>query len=249
MSGDTEADSLGAAHDESSGGSHTTGLTGLSATGDGTSGDVSAGATDTQPGPGSSTGTTDPEGTTGGAGDDEGSSSGGTGSADESESSSSSSSTDAPLDEVDLSGYQLVQTSSSRTFTIPDGTLVPSGTVVVIGRNASRGAFEQHWGSLPAQTVYLNAEDGFPAINGDETYTLRDVSNTAIDGPTPPMQSGDALRRTGLDTGWTLESEGSADPGIGLDEPGASGTFLTEASDASGSGNFIFEYVELQAWP
>ncbi len=250
MTGETEADSLGAAHSADSGdsgGTPTTGLTGLTETSGGTS---DGATTDTQPGP--VTTSAQPEGTTGETGETgDGSLNDESGSGDASGSTSAgSTTTDASADEVDLSGYQVVQTSSSRTFTIPDGTLVAPGTVIVIGRDASRGAFEQHWGALPGDVVYLDAEDGFPAVNGEETYTLRDPGGSAVDGPTPPLQSGDVLHRTDLSGGlsWTLMAEGNADPGLGLME-GASGVYLTEASDATGTGNFIYEYVELQAWP
>ena len=152
---------------------------------------------------------------------------------------------------IDLSGWTLVQTNSSRTFTLPEGTLVSAGGLLVVGRDASRAEFEQYWGPLGDDVAYLDAADTFPAINGDETFTLRDHTDAVIDGPTPAIHSGDALRRADLSSRgtWSPVGETDADPGAGFVDAGASGVFLTEVSDASGSSNYVFEYVELQAWP
>ena len=171
-----------------------------------------------------------------------------TGSSDD---ESSSSTTDAPVVEVDLSGWTIEQANSARTFTLPENTLVPAGGFVVVGRNASRAQFEAYWGLLGDDVVYLNAGDEFPAINGDETFTLRDDGGASVDGPTPAIQGGDTVQRNDLAAAgsWTIEAEGNADPGVGHPDPGAAGVFLTEASDATGSGNFAYEFVELQAWP
>ncbi len=169
--------------------------------------------------------------------------------ADDDESSSSTG--DAPVVEVDLSGWTIEQTNSVRTFTLPENTLVPAGGLVVVGRDASRAQFEAYWGLLGDDVVYFNAGDAFPAINGDETFTLLDDGGATIDGPTPAIAGGDTVRRNDLSAvgSWTVEAEGNANPGIGHPDPGAAGVFLTEASDASGSGNFVYEFVELQAWP
>lgn len=192
---------------------------------------------------GTDTGGTDDGTDTGGT--DETSSSG-TSNDDE----SSSSTGDPTLLEVDLSGWTVEQANSARTFTLPANTLVPAGGVVVIGRDASRAQFEAYWGPLGDDVVYFDANDEFPAINGDETFALRDGGAT-IDGPTPALQAGTTVRRDDLaEAGsWTVAGERNADPGTGHPDPGASGVFLTEASDASGSGNFVYEFVELQAWP
>lgn len=225
----------------------TTGLTGVS---DGAQTSTSPdGTTGSQPGPDVDTENGSSEG---GAVEESSSTSGALDPTDADDESSSSTSGETPLeDEVDLSGWTLVQTNSSRSFTLPEGTLLPAGGVLVVGRNASRGQFEQYWGPLGADVVYLDAADDFPAINGDETFTLHDDSNAVVDGPTPALGGGDALQRADLSEAgtWAAVSEGDADPGTGLADPGASGVFLTEVSDASGSGNFVFEYVELQAWP
>ncbi len=167
------------------------------------------------------------------------------------ETGSSTTDVDPSEDSVDLSGWTLVQTGSDRVFTLPAGTIIPAGAILVVGRDATRGAFEQHWGALEADVVYLDSEDSFPAINGDETFSIRDASDTVVDGPTPAMASGQTVARTDASAAgsWTTAGEGDADPGVGHPFAGSSGVFLTEVSDATGSGSFVYEFIELQAWP
>jgi hypothetical protein len=225
----------------------TTGLTGISG---GASTHEPAASTSGQPSPsGDETG----EATTGAdasSGDIAESSGGESSGGDETGPEPTSSTSGSPGEDIDLSGWTLHQANSARQFTLPEGTVVAPGTVIVLGRDASRGAFEQHWGALDADVVYLDTEDAFPAINGGETFTLRDAGNSAIDGPTPALQGSDAVQRLDLSAPgmWGSETEGNATPGIGHPDPGHTGAFITEASDASGSGAFVYEYVELQVW-
>ncbi len=232
----------------------TTGLTGLSAGGDPTDDGTGGGATTAQPGPDADSEPDPSDASTGGEDDD--SSTGGPSDTDDSsdtggESGSSTTAVEPPEDSIDLSGWTVVQTGSDRTFTLPAGTVLPAGAVLVVGRDASRGAFEQHWGALDEDVVYVDSEDSFPAINGDETFSVRDPSDAVIDGPTPALESGHTMARTDVsDTGsWTSTGEGDAAPGVGHAFSGTSGVFITEVSDATGSGSFVYEFIELQAWP
>lgn len=253
MRADSEGSSL-AEEDAGTGtgGAVTTGLTGLSGGG----GPGSDGTTTAQPGPDADSAPDPDESTTG---DGESSGSSGLGDTDdvgdtddsEGESGSSTTAVDPPEDAVDLSGWTVVQTGSDRTFVLPEGTVLPAGAVLVIGRDASRGAFEQYWGALAEDVVYVDSEDSFPAINGDETFAVRDPSDAVVDGPTPSLDNGQSLTRTDVAAAgsWTSSGEGDADPGVGHAFAGTSGVFLTEVSDASGSGSFVYEFIELQAWP
>lgn len=222
----------------------TSGMSGISA---GMVGSTSADDASTGQ-PGLDTEDTSPNDTDGGS---EGSDTDETSSSGTAGEDSGSSTGEPPADDVDLSGWTLEQANSARTFTLPNNTLVPAGGFVVVGRNASRAQFEAYWGLLGDDVVYLDAGDEFPAINGDETFTLRDDGGAVVDGPTPAIQAGDTVRRDDLaEAGtWTVADEDGADPGSGHPDPGAPGVFLTEASDATGSGNFAYEFVELQAWP
>jgi hypothetical protein len=149
-----------------------------------------------------------------------------------------------------------VQTASERTYTIPDGTHVPVGGVLVVGRDVDQAGFEAYWGvAFGPDVVYLSGANDFPTINGDETYTLRDETMAVLDGPSPALVLGESLDRIDPEddgaTGW---ASGTADvgtpaPGDSVDPPGGfTGAYLSEVSDANGNGNFIYEFVELRVF-
>ncbi len=257
MDGDTEAASV---RDDETGGSG--GPTNVSAT---------TGVTDSNAGPTTATGpstepATDAGSTTQGAsaegsttvdppdddGDDDTSSSS-SGNEDE---SSGDESTGAPLPGfVDLSGFTLSQTSSSRMYTFPDDTVVAEGSFIVVGRDATQSAFEQFWGvQLGDDVLYINTGDEFPAINGDEVFSLASADGEVVDGPSEALEAGASLQRVDPSASgaaaWSSVSDGNADPGQGaVPGPGHEGPFISEASDASGSGSFVYEFVEVQVWP
>lgn len=166
---------------------------------------------------------------------------------------------DGPLpDAIDVSDFELVQTDAFRVVTLPAGTLVEPGTYLVIGRDATRAQFEAFWGALPADAVYLDGAlldaDTFPTINGGETYELLDPSGAGIDGPSAPlsmlgnMQRLDPGEPAALDPSWASSVDPGLDatPGGGqLDSALFSGIYISEVSDAVGSGSFVYEFIEL----
>ncbi len=158
---------------------------------------------------------------------------------------------------IDVGGYRLEQINSAAAVTIPAGTLLDPGGLLVIGRNATRSAFESFWGAMPSQVVYLNgmAEaggNGFPVINGDEQYRLFDSGGSQIDPgfgylPEGGMGSGESRERIRTD-GLSFGTRAAADatPGAYGGTPAGTGSVLiTEISDASGSGNYVYEFIEL----
>ncbi len=163
---------------------------------------------------------------------------------------------------LDITGWRIIQTLGPDTITFPPGTTVARGGYVVIARNAAKTAFETFWGvTLPANVTYINStpivgSNGFPVINGSENYTLTDASSTIIDGPTvsepaPPGGQSVQRRRPGYpaaqETSWTRLSSPNtnATPGSGAGLTTSSGLIINEFSDATGTGNFIYEFVEL----
>ena len=168
----------------------------------------------------------------------------------------SSSSSTGTGDGIDLSGWSIVQTESDRTFVIPEGTVLQPGDVLIVGRDIGEAAFEDYWGVVFGPDVtYFDSGDTFPAINGDETYELRDDSDSSIDGPTPALVLGESLDRIDPEdagpTGWQTQSAevGTPTPGTSTDPAGGfTGVFLSEVSDANGNGNFVYEFVELRAF-
>lgn len=155
---------------------------------------------------------------------------------------------------INIGGYSIVQANATLTYTIPAGTTIPSLGYVVIGRNATKAQFEAFWGvTLGANVVYLNAGDTMPQINGSETYNLRNASATSIDGITVAMASagGESLKRTNgcgaasSSASWSRTASSTGNPGSGAPVPCNKGAFISEFSDALGTGNFIYEFIEL----
>jgi hypothetical protein len=155
---------------------------------------------------------------------------------------------------VNVGGWSLVQANAALTYVIPANTIIPSRGYLVIGRNATRAQFEAYWGiTLAANVVYINSGDGMPQINGSETYDLRNAANTRVDGITVAMASagGESLRRlngcgnANKANSWTRAASSTANPGSGAPAPCNKGAFISEFSDALGTGNFIYEFVEI----
>lgn len=150
---------------------------------------------------------------------------------------------------VDVTGWKVTQANATYEYVIPAGTVIPADGYLVIGRDASKAAFETFWGvTLPASAVYLNSAGGMPVINGDEHYTLRNAASAVVDGPSASQPAGAARtvqRADPCGTTWNTLVESSANPGSGAGAGCSGGVKLNEHSDASGSGNFIYEFVEL----
>jgi hypothetical protein len=149
-----------------------------------------------------------------------------------------------------------VQANSARTYTIPSGTRIPSGGYVVIGRNASKAAFEAFWRggtALPSNVVYVNSGDTAIVINGSENFTLRNAAGTLVDGATIgqsasaglSIQRRDPCLAANQTASWSVLASTSGAPGTGAGAGCARGVVINEFSDAAGSGNFVYEFVEL----
>jgi beta-lactamase superfamily II metal-dependent hydrolase len=155
---------------------------------------------------------------------------------------------------TDISGWQIVQANASNSYTFPAGTSVPEHGYVVIARNASQAAFEGFWGvSLGSNVVFINSGDSMPVINGDENFTLYNASGNKVDGRTINMSSsaGQSIRRKdpcsngSKSSSWTIAADSTATPGSGAGAGCAGGVKINEFSDASGTGNFVYEFLEL----
>ena len=155
---------------------------------------------------------------------------------------------------INVSNYKLTQSNSALTYFIPSGTTIPSKGYVIIGRNATKAAFESFWGvTLGANVVYINAADAMPQINGSESFTLYNAGGTKVDGGTVSMASagGESLRRLNgcgnpnTSSSWTRAASSTANPGSGAPAPCNKGVYISEFSDALGTGNFVYEFVEL----
>lgn len=159
---------------------------------------------------------------------------------------------------VDVSGWRLAQLNASHNYTIPSGTVIPADGYLIIGRKASRGAFENFWRGgtpLPANVLYLNSGDRMPLINGGETFDLYDTAGSLIDGRTISMaeKAGQSIQRRdpcnspSATASWFVLASSSGTPGsgAGAGDGCAKGVVINEFSDALGTGNYIYEFIEL----
>jgi len=155
---------------------------------------------------------------------------------------------------TDISGWTVTQANATVVYTIPAGTVIPANGYVVIGRDATKAAFQTFWGvNLNSNVVYLTTAGAFPQINGSENYTLKNANGTVIDGPTISEASGanqdlqrkDPCTAANIASNWTVSVTTAATPGSGAGAGCAKGVVINEFSDAAGSGNFIYEFVEL----
>jgi beta-lactamase superfamily II metal-dependent hydrolase len=154
---------------------------------------------------------------------------------------------------VNIGGWTLTQANATLTYTIPTGTTIASKGYVIIARNATKTAFQTFWGkTLAANVVYINSADTMPQINGSETYTLKNSGGTTIDGPTVAMDTSagfDFERATcgavGTLSTWFHRATTSATPGTGGLGTCNKGVFINEFSDALGTGNYVYEFIEL----
>lgn len=154
---------------------------------------------------------------------------------------------------TDISGWTVTQANATVVYTIPAGTVIPANGYVIIARDATKAAFQTFWGvTLGSNVVYLTTAGAFPQINGSENYTLKN-GTTVIDGPTISTSSsaGQSLQRkdpclaANLASSWNVVVSTSGTPGSGAGAGCAKGVVINEFSDATGSGNFVYEFVEL----
>jgi hypothetical protein len=155
---------------------------------------------------------------------------------------------------TDISGWTITQANATVVYTVPAGTIIPANGYLVIGRDATKAAFQTFWGvTLASNVVYLTTAGAFPQINGSENYTLKNGSGTIIDGPTISTSSSanQSLRRNdpclaaGTTSSWTIGATTTGNPGSGAGAGCAKGMVINEFADAAGTGNFIYEFIEL----
>lgn len=162
--------------------------------------------------------------------------------------------TPPPSSSVDVSGWRLVQANAAYEFVLPTGTSIPADGYLVVGRSADKASFETFWKTtLPTNVVYVNSGGSMPVINGDETFELRNGSGTNVDGPTIAMsataaksvQRTDPCSAAGSASSWNILADTSGTPGSGAGAGCGGGVKINEFSDATGTGNYVYEFIEL----
>lgn len=153
--------------------------------------------------------------------------------------------------QLDISGWKLTQANFTYEYVFPASTYVSENGYVVLARNAGQAAFESYWGPLGSGVTFIDSANSMPVINGDEVYELFDATGTRVDGTTIAIASGQSVQRTDLcgaagnAASWTVGSDATATPGAGAPATCGAGMRISEFSDASGSGNYVYEFVEL----
>ncbi|MBP9212589.1 MAG: hypothetical protein KBF97_07280, partial [Bacteroidetes bacterium] len=163
----------------------------------------------------------------------------------------------AAAQSLDISGYKIVQANAALTITIPAGTVIPPGGYVVIARNTTKAAFETFFGiTLNSNVTFINGfavvgSNGFPSINGAETYELQNATSVKIEGPTIAMPAAtpfNSVKRKSpigdatLEASWTRDVVTAANPGTGMTNTNTGKLIISEFSDATAFAN---EFVEL----
>ncbi len=149
---------------------------------------------------------------------------------------------------VDLSGWQLVQYNASHTYTIPEGTVLNDGEILIISRNSDKASFESSWNvSLNSNVKFLNSENQAPMINGNEYFELKDSNGTIIDGPTETSSlcgNGKVVYRPQTSSNsWSVDNTGDVKPGslTGITLSGA-GVKIVIIGD---NGSYQYEFVQI----
>jgi len=154
---------------------------------------------------------------------------------------------------VDLSGFVLEQNASLIDFTIPAGTLVPHGGFLIIGRNATKAAFQTFYGTtLDTNVVYLNGATVAPRLNGGETFSLLDPQRVVVDGPSIAEPAGglktfsrkSCAVTAGAAASWVSKTTSTAiaTPGTGPVTSNQGHICITEIADATTQAD---EYLEI----
>jgi len=134
---------------------------------------------------------------------------------------------------------------------------VQRGGLLVISRNSARREFEMNWGvTLPSNVTFLNANNpssGVPIINGGEKFAIYHGS-TRKDGPSIEGSTGKSFHRVnaanpGSMASWNVLPESGATPGTTELPSGTQGVLVSEWSDSSGTGGYLYEFIEIYVNP
>lgn len=161
---------------------------------------------------------------------------------------------------IDLSGYRIEnrELSTVQMSVIPDGIELEPGQMLIVGRFAGPAEFENFWGVvLGDDVVYITNADSnrVPIVNGGEKWALTDPSgSTVVDGVTITGSSGKSYQRIEADSAsyrssWSELADTDATPGSTDLPNGNVGLVISEWSDASGIGNYIYEFIEIYYAP
>lgn len=167
--------------------------------------------------------------------------------------------TGIPPTAIDLTGMTVSNAeSATQVHTFAPGTALLPGQVLVLARDATRLDFEAGHGiNLGPSVVFVSAgasSRGAPIINGGETWTLAAADGRPLDGPTFPGSAGSSYQRRSITApddpaSWIIAPDTQATPGATALPASGVGLVISEWSDASGTGRFAYEFIELYYAP
>jgi len=156
---------------------------------------------------------------------------------------------------TDISGWTVTQANATVVYTIPAGTVIPANGYVVIGRDATKAAFQTFWGvTLGSNVIYLTTARRLPAdqrqreLHAQERQWHRDRRPDHLDSVR--RESGSAPHRSLHRRRHHLELERWRHD-AGQSRIRRRSRFARKASSSTnsptprGPANFIYEFVEL----
>lgn len=150
--------------------------------------------------------------------------------------------------DININGYTVKQFDAAHTYTLPD-TVIHEGEFIIIARDCSQGDFETFWNViLGSNVIFINSGNTVPMINGDESFALYDSTGNLLDSTAVAMPAGENKSITRDSTNvniWSILSSAQASPGSTDGDGHNAGLIITEFADSTGTGNYIYEYVEL----
>ena len=150
--------------------------------------------------------------------------------------------------DINICGYSIKQFDASHTYVLPD-TIIGEGDFIIVARDCSKSAFETFWNTiLGSNVLFINSGNTLPMINGDESFALYDSIGTLIDSTNTIMPAGEnrCMNRDSSNVNvWSELPSASANPGVFSGANHNAGLIITEFSDSTGTGNYVYEFVEI----
>jgi len=161
---------------------------------------------------------------------------------------------------IDLAGYRIENRESStvQMSAIPDGVGLEPGQMLIVGRFAGPAEFEDFWGVVLGDDVlYITNADSnrVPIVNGGEKWALTNPSGSVVvDGVTITGSAAKSYQRieaasASYQSSWSTVADTNATPGSTDLPTRGVGLVISEWSDASGIGNYIYEFIEIYYAP
>lgn len=161
---------------------------------------------------------------------------------------------------IDLSGWSVVNYEHDppiQSLVFPAGTVLEPGQHLLLVRGVDRIVFEEELAVSLGNAIFIRTDarsNGIPIVNGGESWAVVDDTGTIVDGPTIVGGEGYSYRRRNTGdasdmSNWVVGGEVDDIPGSTLLPSSGVGVRIAQWSDESGTGRYVYEYVELYYAP